>query len=371
MIVYFPFLLCSCFLSDPIVFFVAFLGPVFSIMIFNTVIIIIVVVILVKHTRGTLARKKESIKTKKAVILVLSITGIMFLFGNTWLFAVLIVTVDGIRIPGQVLFVLFTSTQGFFIFVFFCILSKESRESWKEVLSFGRYKSAYLHPTMKWTKNTAGMNKDGSKNRFVSHGSSSDYTSKNSVNTSIFSSNGKSSSCIGMEHIPADKGDKSNIYSKPTHPGGKKKEDLSSSFAEGIDEGNIYSETGDPEREEMKEDLSRSFAGKKDEISGFKSEPSHPESRKEKNEQLSSTVAGKKRHIYSEPETYGMDNNLSAIKKTVDTVSELVTEVLSGSKNNGVQKKAAVVMETNMDEEEDDISIEMDEMCIEFFDDDH
>jgi hypothetical protein len=77
----------------------------------------------------------------------ISIGGVMFLFGLTWLFAVLTFSVTGLRETFQVLFTVFNSFQGFFIFVFVCILNKEVIESWREVLSCGRYQSKLLHPT--------------------------------------------------------------------------------------------------------------------------------------------------------------------------------------------------------------------------------
>ena len=77
----------------------------------------------------------------------ISITGVMFLFGLTWLFAVLTISVTGLRQIFQILFVIFNSFQGFFIFLFFCIFNKEAIESWREFLTRGRYKSKLLHPS--------------------------------------------------------------------------------------------------------------------------------------------------------------------------------------------------------------------------------
>ena len=138
---------CSCFLSNPIVFWVSFLGPMLAVILINIVIFTIVIVILVKHTRRTAARKKEQAGTKTVVRLIISVTGIMFLFGISWLFAALTITVEEIRTPSQVLFTIFNSLQGFFVFLFFCVFSNEARESWKEFLSGGRYKSSSLHPS--------------------------------------------------------------------------------------------------------------------------------------------------------------------------------------------------------------------------------
>ena len=76
----------------------------------------------------------------------------MLLFGITWLFAILTFSVTGLRETFQILFTLFNSFQGFFIFLFFCAINKEARESWKEMFGSGRqsllhspYANSYGH----------------------------------------------------------------------------------------------------------------------------------------------------------------------------------------------------------------------------------
>ena len=82
---------------------------------------------------------------KTAVRLLISITGVMFLFGLTWLFGAF--TVADASLAFQILFVVFNSLQGFFIFLFICVFSKDTRELWIEKLSCGRYKSKALPPS--------------------------------------------------------------------------------------------------------------------------------------------------------------------------------------------------------------------------------
>ena len=147
---YSPYILCSCFHKHPGVFFGAFLVPILLVILFNLVIFIWVVVILVRHTKGQMERSNEGFKPKTIFRLILGISGIMFLFGLTWLFAAFTFTIagnDALRITFQALFTVFASFQGFFIFLFFCVLNKEARESWRELLSCGRYKSKLLHPS--------------------------------------------------------------------------------------------------------------------------------------------------------------------------------------------------------------------------------
>ena len=155
--------------------------------------------VLVKYTHGTLARKNKSIDAKTVIRLMISVTGITFLFGTSWLFAALTITVEEVRKPAQVLFAIFNSLQGFFIFLFLCIFSKEARESWAQVLSFGRYKSEFLNPTLKWSKNVADMHKAPGKYPLVSHSSPEyDNAKKNSLSTNIL----YSESC-GIGELPA------------------------------------------------------------------------------------------------------------------------------------------------------------------------
>ena len=135
---------CSCFISDTAVFFGAFLGPIFAILIVNVVIFVLVIGVIIRQTRHKLDRTKEQIKKRTAIRLVISIAGIMFLFGLTWLFGALTVTGFGsvtASFAFQVLFVICNAFQGFFIFLFFCAFNKDARDLWLELLSCGRYKS--------------------------------------------------------------------------------------------------------------------------------------------------------------------------------------------------------------------------------------
>ena len=102
-------------------------------MIFNIVIFICVIIVLIRHVRGTTSRLKQKIEHSKILRLMFSIGGVMALFGLTWLFAILTVSVPGLREIFQILFTIFNSFQGFFIFLFFCVLNKEARDSWREL----------------------------------------------------------------------------------------------------------------------------------------------------------------------------------------------------------------------------------------------
>ena len=68
--------------------------------------------------------------------------GVMFLFGLTWLCGAF--TVADASLAFQILFVVFNSLQGFFIFLFLCIISNDARELWMEKLHCSCCKSKAL-----------------------------------------------------------------------------------------------------------------------------------------------------------------------------------------------------------------------------------
>ena len=149
----------SCFISNTIVFFAAFLAPILVIILFNSVVFFIVVAVLIRHKQNTsLVGAKKQKDRHSTIRLMISIIGIMALYGLTWLFGAL--TVDDASLAFQIIFIILNSLQGFFIFLFFCVLGREGRELWLEALFCGRYKSTYLHPST--ASSTGGKN--GRKN---------------------------------------------------------------------------------------------------------------------------------------------------------------------------------------------------------------
>ena len=66
---------------------------------------------------------------KQILRLTVSISGVLFLFGLTWLFFILTISVPGLRETFQILFTVFNSLQGFFVFAF--IIFTEGFDHWK------------------------------------------------------------------------------------------------------------------------------------------------------------------------------------------------------------------------------------------------
>ena len=140
---FFPFPSHSCFIGDDRVFFAAFLGPIFAILLFNAVIFVIIIVVLIRHTQNKLNDARQ--QRKSNIRLVMSLFGIMALFGLTWVLRAF--TISEASLPFQILFAIFNSLQGLFIFSHFCALSDDVRQLWLEKLTCGRYgnsKSSYI-----------------------------------------------------------------------------------------------------------------------------------------------------------------------------------------------------------------------------------
>ena len=74
--------------------------------------------------------------TAEAVKLLLSSVGIMCLFGLTWVFAVFTFSSSNadVYFALQFLFAFFNAFQGFYIFLFFVVLSSDAREAWRGLL---------------------------------------------------------------------------------------------------------------------------------------------------------------------------------------------------------------------------------------------
>ena len=130
------YLLHSCFLGELVVFLMAFLVPVMLILIFNCVIYVLILRVLILHAvRKNQRLQKSTMTPSEAVKMLLSFTGIMFLFGMTWIFGIFtFISEPGVSYALQFLFAFFNAFQGFFIFLFFVVLSSDSRAAWKSLL---------------------------------------------------------------------------------------------------------------------------------------------------------------------------------------------------------------------------------------------
>ena len=155
----------SCFLTHAGTLWGAFLFPIIVVMVFNVVIFIWVIVVLVQYARRTAAQKKEAVSSKTIMHMTVSIAGVMSLFGLTWLLAILTFSVTGLRETFQILFTVFNSLQGFFIFLF--VLNMESFGYWRELLSCEKCQSKWRHHNSQGT-GTAAKKLQQNKTDFIS-----------------------------------------------------------------------------------------------------------------------------------------------------------------------------------------------------------
>ena len=127
---------CSCFISDTRIQYGIFLAPLFLIILFNLVIFVMVARVLIKHSRKNKHKesKKNIVNTVKTLI---GIVSIMLTYGLSWLFGAL--SVDQAAVVFQWLFVIFSTSQGFMLFIFFCVIGKDAREEWRKLLSCYKY----------------------------------------------------------------------------------------------------------------------------------------------------------------------------------------------------------------------------------------
>ena len=107
-----------------------------------------IIVVVIRHTKEKADRTKQTITNKQILRITFSISGVLFLFGLTWGFFILTLSVPGLRETFQILFTVFNSLQGFFVFAF--ILFTEGFGHWKAILSrkkYGPSKPAASHPS--------------------------------------------------------------------------------------------------------------------------------------------------------------------------------------------------------------------------------
>lgn len=131
----------SCFIGSVEVLAGALLAPVLAIVAFNIVIFVIVLTVLVKHSKKKIKRAQaaaDGSSREATVRLLISIFSIMNMYGLTWVFGIFTFT-NGSPVF-RFLFAIFNSLQGFFIFLFFCVLGKEARDSWTKLLCRGKLK---------------------------------------------------------------------------------------------------------------------------------------------------------------------------------------------------------------------------------------
>lgn len=174
-IMYGTIIFCSCFIGDLRVLYGLFLAPLFAVLLFNTVVFVMVTVVLIKHTRKKLS-KESTKKTQGTVKAIISVFSVMLMFGLSWLFGAL--SIDQGAIFFQWPFVILNTLQGFFLFIFFCVLGSDAREEWLNLLSCYRRKKKQTHSVITHSHGSRAP-------KFSSSTKQTDLTARNTSNLTI------------------------------------------------------------------------------------------------------------------------------------------------------------------------------------------
>merc|ERR1712203_397206 len=113
--------------------------PVFCIVCVNIYFLSVAVWKIHIHSRDALITHKS--RTASLKLYVKGLFGLLFLLGATWSVGILSVTYPSVTIT--YIFTILNSTQGFFIFIFNCIMNKKIRNEGKEL--FNMAVSRMLH----------------------------------------------------------------------------------------------------------------------------------------------------------------------------------------------------------------------------------
>ena len=105
------------------------MGPILLILAFNAVIFTVVIAVIIKHT---IKRSIDHNRKTDSIQLMINIISVFVLFGLTWIFGAL--TIMKAAQIFQIVFTILNSFQGFLIFILFCVLKKEIRSSWADIL---------------------------------------------------------------------------------------------------------------------------------------------------------------------------------------------------------------------------------------------
>ena len=112
-------------------------------MAFNVIIFVCTLIVLVKHmksrVKSSLWRTQNIGKKAKVVHMMFGVGGVTSLFGLTWLFATFTFksSFKELRETFLLLFTVFNSLQGLFIFLFTCVMNKDARDEWKKAIVSG------------------------------------------------------------------------------------------------------------------------------------------------------------------------------------------------------------------------------------------
>eukprot|EP00795_Rhopilema_esculentum_P015071 gene15071-6236_t len=106
-------------------FYIAYLTPVSLILFINFLVLIITIISLGRQS-AYIPNKGMKRRSKTKIAVFFSV-----LLGCTWIFG--LIAIEDLKFTFQLLFCIFNSLQGFFIFIFFCAKNEDAKKEWKRV----------------------------------------------------------------------------------------------------------------------------------------------------------------------------------------------------------------------------------------------
>ena len=228
-------------------FYFADLLIIFLILAINVVMFILILQKLTCGRNKKLARASDRDK-KQSITRAINAIAISAVLGLTWVFGFLtIVENRGSSLVFQVLFCLFNSLQGLFIFVLFCLRLEEVRNVWKEWLACGKSDNGGVHASTGGhsrgtdvgnTRSTGVSNEVASNpperieliSKFQDKTSNGKNKTTNGQETSI---NGRNTTTSGQENIP--KQPENELLSKSEEEAANGEKTLEPQQSEGVE----------------------------------------------------------------------------------------------------------------------------------------
>ena len=135
-------------------FFAAFLAPVVLIIVLNCVAFVLVSYQLLGISGANI---KKTSGISNIPVRLRRVISVMILLGLTWMFAFVTFNDRGGEAM-QYIFTILNSLQGFFIFVFYCLINTEAQKAWKNVLPCFKVKGKHKRFSNKSSEQRTGSN---------------------------------------------------------------------------------------------------------------------------------------------------------------------------------------------------------------------
>lgn len=185
---------------------------------FNIVMFILGVRVLIKSTRQKAIQGNNRKNVRNTAKLVAGICGLMTLFGLSWIFGVL--TINTASKAFQYLFVIFNAFQGFYFFIFICLLGKDGRNFWIDLFRLRSFKKSLLKSSFTDGPHSQIFKSVQSESSTVS-GKTAYLSSSDSSAGLVFRSPHETT----LELVPGNLNVNDNLQANKTYPLGESKDE--------------------------------------------------------------------------------------------------------------------------------------------------